>query len=129
MLQIYLSTSIALLSHFHVEKKCGLVGVVLDVSSACKNLCLSVDCLLSMFLYFFNLGRCVPPADICIWFASVLACVFWRSSIRTKMFGCAWLRCFFLSFRAIPLCGCWYVDPRCRNGSIADGCFLLPNTL
>jgi hypothetical protein len=30
MLQIYLSTSIALLSHFHVEKKCGLVGVVLD---------------------------------------------------------------------------------------------------
>ena len=65
------------------------------LSSACKNRCLSVVSLLSMFLYFFNLGRWVPPADIWVWFASVLFCVFWRRSIKKKMLGCAWLRCFF----------------------------------
>jgi hypothetical protein len=31
--------------------------------------------------------------------------------------------CVFLACIVIPLGGCWYLDPRGRNGSIADGCF------
>jgi hypothetical protein len=43
----------------------------------------------SVFLYV----ACLLPISVSG--LLVLACVFWRSSIRTKMLGCEWMRCFF----------------------------------